>query len=100
METIKPRTFLDIKKSTHLKSCGLSELEFRIMKICKIRKETNEVCNSDIKLARYDKGFKQWVTKAVTAWCTLEKDGELESFQNKINMILLDVNSIDTKRQV
>lgn len=35
--------------------------------------------DSHFKPAEYDKGFKQWVDKGVTAWCTLQKDGELES---------------------
>ena len=30
----------------------------------------------------YDPGFKHWVTKGITTWCVLVKDGRLESFEN------------------
>ena len=42
--------------------------------------------------AGYDKGFKQWVTRGITAWYTLVKDGELESFQNMKDKYGLDKN--------
>ena len=38
--------------------------------------------NSNFKPKEYDRGFKTWVTKGITAWCTLEEKEELERFQN------------------
>ena len=38
--------------------------------------------DSSFKPKEYDRGFKPWLTKGITAWCTLEEKGELESFQN------------------
>lgn len=38
----------------------------------------------------YDKGFKQWAIKGITAWCVLVKDGQLESLQNMKEIYDLD----------
>ncbi len=38
--------------------------------------------DNDFKSCQQDKGFKLWTIKGITAWCTLEEKGELESFQN------------------
>jgi hypothetical protein len=70
------------------------ELWFRVIKKYRIKKETKVLrwvaFDSNFKSAEYDKGFKQWVDKGVTAWCTLEKDGALESFQNMKDIYSLD----------
>lgn len=62
------------------------KLRFNIIKKHKIRKDTKSLkwiaCDSNCKPTRYDKGFKQWTVKGITAWCVLMKDGQLESFQN------------------
>ena len=70
------------------------ELWFRVIKKYRIKKETKVLrwvaFDSNFKSAEYDKGFKQWVDKGVTAWCTLKKDGALESFQNMKDIYSLD----------
>ncbi len=70
------------------------ELWFRVLKNYRIKKETNVLkwvaFDSNFKPAVYDKRFKWWVNKGVTAWYTLQKDGELESFQNMKDKYDLD----------
>jgi len=62
------------------------ELWFKIVEIHKIQEDINILkwvaFDSNFVPARQDEGFKRWVTKGITAWCTLEKKGELESFQD------------------
>lgn len=65
------------------------EVCFRIIKIYKIKKEINH-----FKPAVYDAGFKLGVTKGITAWCSLEKDGGLESFLNMKDKYDLDKHYI------
>lgn len=36
----------------------------------------------DFTHARYDSRYKNWTCKGVTAWCTIEVEGEMESFQD------------------
>lgn len=59
---------------------------FSIIKKYKIQVDINslkwEAYHSNFKPARYNKGFKRWTAKGITAWCVLVKDGQLESFQN------------------
>lgn len=62
------------------------EIWFKILKIYKCYNDSKSLkwlaYDSNFKPAQYDQGFKQWAAKGVTAWCVLEREGQLESFQN------------------
>ena len=61
-------------------------LWFKILKVYKIQNDINILKwvahDKNFKPAMYDPGFKHWVTKGITTWCVLVKDGRLESFEN------------------
>ena len=61
-------------------------LWFKILKVYKIQNDINILKwvahDRNSKPALYDPGFKHWVTKGITTWCVLVKDGRLESFEN------------------
>lgn len=47
-------------------------------------KETNQLkwaaFDSNFKLSGYDTGLKQWVTKGITAWCTLQYNWDFPEY--------------------
>lgn len=67
---------------------------FKVIKVYKIKKDINLLkwiaSDSNFNPPRYDRGFKQWTTRGITAWCTLVKDEQLESFQNMKEKYNLD----------
>lgn len=78
-------TFNQIKKHMDSITVFTLELWFKIVKVHRIQEDTKVLkwvgFDSNFAPARYG-GFKQWVNKGVTAWCTLEKKGEMEGFQD------------------
>ena len=60
-------------------------LWFKILKMYRIQNDINIlkwVAHDRFKPAMYDSGFKHWLTKGITTWCVLVKDGRLESFES------------------
>lgn len=74
------------------------ELWHKIIKNYGIKNEINllkwVVSDTEFTPVHFDMGFKQWEKKGVTAWCTLEKDGKLESFQNIRDKYDLDAHDL------
>uniref|UniRef100_A0A3Q3ASL9 Reverse transcriptase domain-containing protein n=1 Tax=Kryptolebias marmoratus TaxID=37003 RepID=A0A3Q3ASL9_KRYMA len=83
-----------IKKNMDPITVFTLDLWFKTLKKHKIKKEMKVLrwvaYDSDFKPAMYDKGFKQWISKGITGWFTLQKDGELESFQKMKDKYNLD----------